>query len=113
EYGQAESGFKKIIKEYPDFTVTPNSYYWLGEVYFLKNDWSRAAKQFFTAYQKYPTASKAADSLYRLGLTLHELHKFDESCSALARVSVEFPKSSNFIRQGAADAMSRFNCTEQ
>ena len=113
EYSQAESGFKKIIKEFPDFTVTPNSYYWLGEVYYLKNDWSRAAKQFFTTYQKFPTASKAADSLYRLGLTLHELHKYDESCSALARVAVEFPKSSNFIRQGAADAMNRFNCTER
>ncbi|MDI9348671.1 MAG: tol-pal system protein YbgF [Candidatus Symbiobacter sp.] len=110
EYGRAESGFKKVIAKYPDYTVTPNSYYWLGEVYFLKNDWGKAAKQFFAAYQKYPNASKAADSLYRLGLTLHELNKYDESCSALARVGVEFPKASKFIRQGAIDAMSRFNC---
>ena len=112
EYANAENGFKKIIKEYPDYTITPNSYYWLGEVYFLKNDWNKAAKQFFTTYQKFPNASKAPDSLYRLGLTLHELRKNAESCSALARVAVEFPKSSNFIRQGAADAMNRFECDQ-
>ncbi len=64
----AAQEFDAFIKNYPDSTLTPNAYYWLGEVHLqTPQDLAAAEKAFNTVIKDYPQHSKAPDSLYKLG----------------------------------------------
>lgn len=64
----AVQSFNDFIKTYPSSTLTPNAYYWLGELYLQTPQDLKASEQAFSRVVKdYPQHSKAPDSLYKLG----------------------------------------------
>jgi tol-pal system protein YbgF len=74
-YDAAEQGFQSFLNTYPDHKLAGNSQYWLAETYYVRGNYSDAAKFFAQGYQDYPESSKAADNLLKLGLSLAKLGK--------------------------------------
>ncbi len=68
---KAVPAFKAHIERYPSGSYTPNSYYWLGEVYLLKNDLEQARQAFTMVSENYPAHRKAADATFKLGKVYH------------------------------------------
>lgn len=67
-FAAAIQSFNAFIKSYPSSTLTPNAYYWLGELYLqTPQDLDAADKAFSHVVKHYPQHSKAPDSLYKLG----------------------------------------------
>ncbi len=67
-FAAAVQAFNDFIKTYPNSTLTPNAYYWLGELYLqTPQDLNAAEKAFNQVVKSYPQHSKAPDSLYKLG----------------------------------------------
>jgi len=69
QFELALKAFKQFLADYPDGRYTPNSYYWLGELYQVINPQDlEAARQAFTQMlDRFPDHSKAPDAMYKLG----------------------------------------------
>ena len=66
-YDAAIPAFENFVRTYPDSSYAPNSYYWLGQLFFTKNELLKAKAQFERVIAQYPQSAKAADSLSKLG----------------------------------------------
>jgi tol-pal system protein YbgF len=66
-YDAAIPAFENFVRSYPDSSYAPNSYYWLGQLFFTKNELLKAKAQFERVVAQYPQSAKAADSLAKLG----------------------------------------------
>ena len=68
DYTGAIAAFQKFQKDFPDSTITPNSHYWLGQLYFAKKQDKEAVKS-FAAVVSYKDSNKRAGQqrLYHLG----------------------------------------------
>jgi tol-pal system protein YbgF len=86
QHDQAEASFKSFIEKYPSDSLTPNAYYWLGESYYVRGLYDKAAKTFATGFQKFPDSSKKLDGLLKLAMSLRSLGQEKQSCVALMQL---------------------------
>lgn len=63
----SEPAFKNYLEKYPDNELTPNAWYWLGQVQFKQNQLQDARVSFLNA-AGFKNSPKRPDSLYKLGL---------------------------------------------
>ncbi|PMH46189.1 tol-pal system protein YbgF [Vibrio sp. 10N.286.49.B3] len=66
DYTGAIAAFQQFQQDFPDSTFTPNSHYWLGQLYFAKKQDKDAVKS-FAAVVAYSDSNKRADALVKLG----------------------------------------------
>ena len=59
EYSKAEQALRLFIKTYPDHQLTGNAFYWLGETFYVRNHYKRAAIAFARGYKSFPSGAKA------------------------------------------------------
>ena len=110
-YGAAEQSFQKFLDQYPDHRLAANATYWLGETYYVRNQYEDAARVFAQGYQKFPSGPKTPDSLLKLALSLSGLNKKQESCIALKQLKTEFPGGSQAVLQRADKEISDLGCS--
>ena len=103
-YDVAQKEFSFFLDEYPDHPLAGNAKYWLGETYYVQNNYEDAAKAFAEAYKKSPKGPKAADNLLKLGLSLSGMGRNDDACVALQQLEKEFgPTRSALVRSGVQE----------
>ena len=75
QYDQAITQLDGLIERFPDGELTPNAYYWLGQVYAAKvNPNFEQARQALTQVISYfPNHSKVPDAAYALGKVYNTL----------------------------------------
>lgn len=110
DYDRAEQAFRSFLDRHPDHGLAGNAKYWLGETYYVRGDYERAAITFLEGYQDYHEGNKAADSLLKLALALRSLEKTQEACAALGRLESEFPDASASIKRRAEAERQRLAC---
>ncbi|MFC3194659.1 tol-pal system protein YbgF [Marinicella sediminis] len=86
--------FEDFIQQYPDHQLTDNSYYWLGESYYVTRNYPLALAAFQSLEQNFPLSSKLSDALLKIGYTYHELEDFQQAEAALNKVVRSFPNES-------------------
>ncbi|MDD4556322.1 MAG: tol-pal system protein YbgF [Alphaproteobacteria bacterium] len=106
----AISIFNKILTENPEHKLAANAQYWLGEAYYADKDFQRSAVAFAKGYEKYKSGPKGADSLLKLGLSMIELKKTQEACTAFLGVPKEFPKTSEVLKKKATELAKKYSC---
>ncbi len=111
DYPAAESALKQFVNTHPADPLASNAQYWLGETFFVRNNFSDAATQFLTGYQKYPKSPKAPDYLYKLGVSLSKLNKTKEACAAFARFQSEYPTATGALKGRVSDERQRLKCS--
>ena len=62
-YAESARRFQQFIQQYPTNDLTPNAYYWLGESYYVTQNYKIALQSFQTLLQRYPESQKAPDAL--------------------------------------------------
>lgn len=72
-YDLAITGFTNYLKYFPETEQAANAQYWLGECYYQKKNYTRAAIEFHKVLETYSTGTKVPSALYKLGLSLLEL----------------------------------------
>lgn len=93
-FNESARMFEDFIQQHPNHDLTDNSYYWLGESYYVTRNYPLALAAFQSLEQKYPLSSKLADSLLKIGYTYHELEDFQQAQQALNKVVESFPNES-------------------
>ncbi|MGJ8662016.1 MAG: tol-pal system protein YbgF [Marinicella sp.] len=86
--------FEDFIQQHPNHDLTDNSYYWLGESYYVTRNYPLALSAFQSLEQRFPLSSKLADSLLKIGYTYHELEDYQQAQDALNKVVNSFPNES-------------------
>lgn len=89
-YDDAEVALGAFIKAHGEHALAGNARYWLGETFYVRGDFIRAAEIFLGAYQDNPKDPKAPDTLLKLGMSLANLDKKREACAAFGKLEAEY-----------------------
>lgn len=95
EYEKAVDAFHAFINQYPESDLTPNAYYWLGEVYLVIPKPELAKQAFIVVVSKYTTHRKAPDAFYKLGVTYDRLGSKKEAETFLQQTISRFPNTTS------------------
>ncbi|MCS7203968.1 MAG: tol-pal system protein YbgF [Thermodesulfovibrio sp.] len=93
KYASARAKFEEIIKNYPDFELIPNSYFWIGETYYNEKKYEDAILAYEEFLKRYPKHEKAPGALLKEGMAFLELKDRKTAKVVFERVIERYPKS--------------------
>lgn len=90
-YAESARRFQSFIDQNPDGELTGNAYYWLGESYYVTQNYKIALQSFETLLKRYPNSTKAPDALLKVGYSQYELKQWDQAETTLNQVVQTYP----------------------
>lgn len=90
-YADSAKLFQAFLQDYPNGTYAPNAYYWLGESYYVTQNYALAQQQFQALYDRYPTHDKAPGALLKIGLSQYGQKQLDAAQRTLSEVLRRYP----------------------
>lgn len=110
EYASAEKLFQTFLGLHPAHELAGNAQYWLGETFYVRQNYPEAAQAFLTGFQKYPQGAKGPDNLLKLGLSLAAMGQTEAACSAYAELKNRYPNSPTGISARIGEEQRRLSC---
>jgi len=90
-YAESARRFQAFINQYPNSELTPNAYYWLGESYYVTQNYPISLDTFQKLLARYPNSQKAPDALLKVGYCEYELKQWDHAEATLNQVVQKYP----------------------
>jgi tol-pal system protein YbgF len=91
DYVAAASAFQDFLGTWPSGAYAPNALYWLGESYYVTQNYPLAEEQFQALLDRYPTHDKAPGALLKVGLAQYGQRRMDAAAGTLADVVARYP----------------------
>jgi tol-pal system protein YbgF len=91
DYVASADLFLAFLQAYPEGVYAPNARYWLGESYYVTQNYELARDQFQALVERYPTHDKTPGALLKVGLSLYGLRDLERAEATLAEVVERFP----------------------
>jgi tol-pal system protein YbgF len=91
KYDLAITGFSNYLKYFPETELADNAQYWLGECYYAKKNYTKAAIEFHKVLENYATGDKVPSALYKLGLSLLEIKSVGEANKYFEELVDKYP----------------------
>lgn len=110
QYDRAATALRAFIDAHPKDGLVSNARYWLGETYYVRNDYASAAQVFAEGYQKDKQGSKAPDTLLKLGMALIKLEKKNDACLTFGELLKQFPNATPAIKKTVAREREGAGC---
>jgi TolA-binding protein len=85
--------------------------FWMGKTYYVRKNYTEAARIFLDGYQRFPKGGKAAGSLLELARSLSEIGEKKSACVSYKKLLDTFPKASNRILSTAKNAVNSLKCS--
>lgn len=105
-YAESARRFQAFLDIYPSGEYAPNALYWLGESYYVTQNYAVAQDQFQRLLEAHPRSSKAPDALLKLGYTHYELRQWPEAEQVLNDVVRRYPDTTvSRLAQGRLRAL--------
>ena len=111
DYTAAQAGFRGFLRNHPDHSLVPNALYWLGETYYVQQNYSDAAEAFDIVIAAYGNSNKAPDSQLKRGMALANLGKRSEACSVFRALAKRYPNAPHHVKSKANSERQRVGCT--
>ncbi len=92
-YAAAIPAFEDFIKNYPNSEYTSTSHYWLGQLYYQKNEFAKAKTHYERVVKQFPNSSKVPDALLKLGLVADKQNDAAAAKKYYNQLIKSFPKS--------------------
>ncbi|MCA9464152.1 MAG: tol-pal system protein YbgF, partial [Nitrospira sp.] len=92
-YDRATVEFQRFVKHYPDTTLTPQAFYYLGESLYLQKQYDPAKQTLEHVVTSYPNNKYRVSALYKLGQLMLETDQRPKAQELWNRVIQEFPES--------------------
>lgn len=90
-YDDALNSMNIFVQKYPKGGYTANAHYWLGELYLIKKDYTKAREHFDVVLQQFPTSSKSAASMLKVGYVYAAMGQKTEAKKFLQQVVRAYP----------------------
>ncbi len=87
----ASRQFQDFLQAYPDSKYAPNAWYWLGESYYITQNYALALKSFDILNQKYADSNKAPDALLKTAYCHLELKETERGKKELEQLIASYP----------------------
>lgn len=106
-FDEALEAFRQFLVDFPQGKYSPNSYYWMGELYqvITPQDLEAARQSFIQLLDQYPTHFKVPDAMYKLGKVYFLKGDKNKARSLLEEVISKYSKGTN---SSAADKARQF-----
>ena len=104
QYVQSAELFQNFLGQYPNGSYAPNALYWLGESYYVTQNYQLAQEQFQALLDRYPTHDKASGALLKVGLAQDGARQFEAAERTLTEVTRRYPGTD--AARTAADRLS-------
>lgn len=85
-YPQAITDYKAFIIKYPESRLIASAHYWLGEAYFLQNNFAEALNIYKHSLTKYALSNKAQAMELKVAYCYYELGYWSKARMALKRI---------------------------
>ncbi|MGE5168184.1 MAG: tol-pal system protein YbgF [Deltaproteobacteria bacterium] len=92
-YAESARLFQQFITQFPNDELTPNAYYWLGESYYVTQNYPVSLDTFRKLLAQYPNSQKAPDALLKVGYCQYEMKQWDQAQATLNQVLQQYPNS--------------------
>jgi tol-pal system protein YbgF len=92
-YAESARLFQQFIAQFPNDELTPNAYYWLGESYYVTQNYPVSLDTFRKLLAQYPNSQKAPDALLKVGYCQYEMKQWDQAQATLNQVMQQYPNS--------------------
>lgn len=92
-YAESARRFQSFISQYSDSDLAGNAYYWLGESYYVTQNYRVALETFDTLLSRFPANQKAPDALLKTGYCQYELKQWDAAEKTLTDVTTRYPET--------------------
>ncbi len=109
KFDEAGGYLESFVSKHSKDPLIGNAYYWLGEVYYVKKDYMKAADNFRKGYEALPKGPKAPDNLFKLGMSLAALDKIKEACVVYKRVQ-KFPELPQNVKVNNDKELKKHSC---
>jgi len=93
QYADSAQRFNAFVQQYPDSPLAANAYYWMGESYYVTQNYQLALAAFKTVVTRYPDSPKAPGALLKLGYSQDGLKQRDAAEATLRDVIQKYPTS--------------------
>lgn len=91
DYAGAVDGLRRLAAAYPSGALADNTQYWLGEAYYVTQEYDHAAAAFQRVLDTWPSSRKAPDALLKLAYTQLEQGNQAAGRTNLQQVATRFP----------------------
>lgn len=112
QYAEAEQVLRSFVQQHPKDKLAGNAFYWLGETYYVRENYLNAADAFRQGFESLPDGSKAPDNLLKLGMSLGKLTKKDQACVVLKQLQVKYKGKADAVLQRAARESDVLGCAQ-
>jgi tol-pal system protein YbgF len=86
QYDQAVVAYQKFLKTYPNSQYEANVHYWLGQIYYIRQQLDLALEEYRIVTSRFAESSRAADALFKQGKVLALQNKRDEAKAVFNQV---------------------------
>ncbi len=93
QYASAARSFAEFVRVHPDGELTANAMYWLGESYYVTQNFQISLDTFRDLVARFPDSNKVADAMLKIGYCHFELQQFDDAEVALNEVISRYPET--------------------
>jgi len=111
QYAAAEQTLRDIVTKNPRHPFAASAQYWLGETYYVRQDYQNASVAFADGYKNYPKGNKAPDTLLKLGMSLSAMKKDQDACAVYDRLNKEYPTAPEIVRRRATEERRKSRCS--
>lgn len=91
QYEQAREAMSAFLDRYPAGPYAANAHYWLGELYILAHQYTKALASFKTIVDEFADSNKFAAATYKLGVVYEQLGHNDKAHEQFIKVTEAFP----------------------
>jgi tol-pal system protein YbgF len=91
DYAAAVEGLRSLAAAYPQGALADNTQYWLGEAYYVTQEYAHAAAAFQKVLTDWPASRKAPDALLKLAYTQLEQGNSSAGRNNLQQVVAKYP----------------------
>jgi TolA-binding protein len=109
DYLGAQLDFEKYILERPDADDIAIVNYWLGESYFVRNEFQKAANAYIESLGSDPKGIKAPSSMIKLATSFAKLNN-PESCKIFNAFKTQYPNATELEKAKASKEAKKVGC---
>jgi tol-pal system protein YbgF len=110
QYDEARASFRAYADNHPKDELAPQAVFWVGNIAYVQRDYPNAARAFAEEIKKYPSNSRAPESMLKLGQSLIAMGQKKEGCFTLGSLPTTYPKAPRTTVAQAAAASKAAAC---
>lgn len=95
DFVKSSRGFRHFTEQYPNDKLTPNAWYWLGESYYITQNYKQSLAAFDKVLTRFPDSSKAPGALLKKGYSQYAMKQVDKAEATLKAVVKRYPDSAS------------------